>query len=137
MAIPAIELLETDLRELLLRAVTGNCIRWNFDQVERVRAAHALSVAGIPDKGAAEALGVSPKSYRRDLIIAQSPWMTDQVDRYNFNPTEAADVLRAVLEAECENPEIRTAAKAFVDEWIRAKREEFLRRDKVLKAKRG
>jgi hypothetical protein len=137
MAIPALELLETDPRELLLRGVTDNCLRKNLDQVERVRAAHTLFVTGVPDARAAEALGVSGQSYKRDLIIAQSPWMMDHLDLGNINPTSAFVILRAILEAESEHPEIRTQAQADVDAWIWAKRQDIDRRDKVLKAKRG
>ena len=137
MELDAIEVLETDPRELLVRCVLDNSVRKNLDQVDRIRVARSLFLAGVPEARAAEALGISVQSYKRDLSIAESPWMFNHIVANHISPTPAATILKAIADAEKEYPGIRKQVQEELDQWIEAKRRWIDRRDKVLKAKKG
>ena len=137
MELDAIEVLETDPRELLVRCVLDNSVRKNLDQVDRIRAARQLFLTGVPETRAAEALGISVQSYKRDLSIAESRWMFQHVVANNISPTPAATILRAIAEADKEYPMIRVQVQKELDQWIEAKRQWIERKDKILQAKRG
>ncbi|HKM54801.1 MAG TPA: ParB N-terminal domain-containing protein [Isosphaeraceae bacterium] len=137
MELDAIEVLETDPRELLVRCVLDNSVRKNLDQVDRIRVARSLFLAGVPEARAAEALGISVQSYKRDLSIAECPWIFNHVVANNISPTPAATILRAVADAAEEYPGILEQVQEELDQWIEAKRRWIDRRDKVLKANKG
>ena len=137
MELDAIEVLETDPNELLIRSVLDNSVRKNLDQLDRIRAGRKLFLAGVPEARAAEALGISVQSYKRDLSIAEDAWMFEHVAGNDVSPTPAATILRAVADAEKQHPAIRTQVREELDGWIERKRREIERRDKVLKAKKG
>lgn len=137
MELDAIEVLETDHRELLIRSVLDNSVRKSLDQVDRIRAARSLFLANVIEGRAAEALGISVQSYKRDLLIAENPWMFDRVVANEVNPTPASTILRAIADAEKEHPGIRSQVRGELHAWVEAKRLVIERRDKVLKAKKG
>ena len=137
MELDAIEVLETDPRELLVRCVLDNSVRKNLDQVDRIRVARSLFLAGVSEARGAEALGISVQSYKRDLSIAECPWIFNHVVANNISPTPAATILRAVADAAEEYPDILEQVQEDLDQWIKAKRRWIDRRDKVLKAKKG
>ena len=133
----AIEVLETDPRELLVRSILDNSVRKSLDQVDRIRASRALFLALVPEARAAEALGISVQSYKRDLLIAEHPWMFEHVDANQINPTPAATILRAILDAETDHPSSGARVRQELGLWIEEKAAEIRRRDKVLKLKKG
>lgn len=137
MELDAIEVLETDPRELLVRCVLDNSVRKNLDQVDRIRAARRLFLAGVPETRAAEALAISVQSYKRDLSIAENPWMFNHVVANDISPTPAATILKAIAEAEKEYPMIRVQVQKELGQWIEVKRLWIEQRDKILKANRG
>jgi hypothetical protein len=133
----AIEVLETDPRELLVRSILDNSVRKSLDQVDRIRASRALFLALVPEARAAAALGISVQSYKRDLLIAEHPWMFEHVDANQINPTPAATILRAILDAETDHPGSGGRVRQELGLWIEEKAAEIRRRDKVLKLKKG
>ena len=137
MELDAIEVLETSHTELLVRSVLDNTIRKSLDQVERIRAARNLYRAGVHEGRAAEALGVSVQSYKRDLLIAGDAWMFTHVVANHVNPTAATIILKAMYEAANDDPQGFKRAQGEIDSWVTAKAAELERKDKILQAKRG
>ncbi|MBV8609986.1 MAG: hypothetical protein JO034_21315, partial [Singulisphaera sp.] len=137
MELDAIEVLETDPTELLVRSILDNAIRKSLDQVERIRAAHTLFRAGVHEGRAAEALGVSVQSYKRDLLIAGDAWMFQHVVKNHVNPTAATLLLKAMNEVANDDPRGRVQFQGEIDRWVAAKAAELARKDKILQAKRG
>jgi hypothetical protein len=133
----AIEVLETNLTELLVRSILDNAIRKSLDQVERIRAARNLFQAGVHEGRAAEALGVSVQSYKRDLLIAGDAWMFAHVVANHVNPTAATIILKAMQEAANDDPHRFQRTQGEIDSWITAKAAELERKDKILQSKRG
>ena len=137
MELDAIEVLETDPTELLVRSILDNAIRKSLDQVERIRAARNLFRAGVHEGRAAEALGVSVQSYKRDLLIAGDAWMFEHVVANHINPTAATIILKAMHEVASNDPQGFQRARDELDRWVAAKAAELERKDKILQAKRG
>lgn len=137
MELDAIEVQETDPNELLIRSVLDNSHRRSLDQVERIEAARRLFLAGINEARAAEALGVSTQSYKRDLAIAECPWMFRHDVNSEISPTPASTLLRAIAEAEKEHPGTGARFRAELADWIEEKKALIDRRDRIAKAKKG
>ena len=105
--------------------------------MERIRAARALFRAGVHEGRAAEALGVSVESYKRDLLIAGDAWMFEHVVANHINPTAATIILKAMHEVASNDPQGFQRARDELDRWVAAKAAELERKDKILQAKRG
>jgi ParB-like chromosome segregation protein Spo0J len=68
MVIDVSELVGSTDQDLLVWSVADNENRLNLTPLERVAVSRKFLTGGIPDERAAIALGVSVKTYRRDLI---------------------------------------------------------------------
>jgi hypothetical protein len=99
MQIPAIEVFEAPLKDLVIRSVLDNTARKSLDNVGRILAARALHENGVEDKRAAIALGVSRQAYERDLLLGQHDWMFQHVLRNHIGPTYAAHIVKAAVDA--------------------------------------
>jgi ParB-like chromosome segregation protein Spo0J len=87
--------LDATEEDLLLRSVLDNETRKNLNPIERCRVVKTLHDAGVPVQRAAAALGISVKTYQRDLLVIEYPWMFDLVVKDRIPPTTAAQLLEA------------------------------------------
>lgn len=95
MEIPAIEVHDAPLKDLVVRSVADNMKRKTLDNVGRLFAVRALHTNGVAVKRGAVALGVSEQSYKRDLSIVENEWMLGHVLDDRIAPTHAASILQA------------------------------------------
>jgi ParB-like chromosome segregation protein Spo0J len=130
MKIPAIEVSDAPVKDLVVRAVADNAVRKSLDGIARIRAAVALHKAGVEDRRAAVALGVSPQSFTRDLLVGQHAWMFDHVLNNRVGPTAASQLLKTAVEAKREDQ-----LRADLAAWIAAKEQEIQRKIKDRKDK--
>src|SRR5437773_1323821 len=100
MEIEVIELLGATEQELLVWSVEDNETRANLTSVERLRAARKLAEAGVPDDRAATALGISTKTYMRDLALARHDWLVGHVAAGCVGVTVARELVEAAEKAE-------------------------------------
>ncbi|MBL8797944.1 MAG: hypothetical protein JNM56_28860 [Planctomycetia bacterium] len=130
MKIPAIEVSEAPVKDLVVRSVADNTARKSLDGIARIRAAVALHQAGVEERRAAVALGVSPQSFARDLLLGQHAWMFDHVLNQRVGPTAAAQLLKTAVDAKREG-QLRDDLAG----WIAAKELEIQRKSKDRKDK--
>jgi hypothetical protein len=115
MEVPAIEVVGASQQELLLRSVSDNCNRLTLTQTDRIRAAKTLADNGIKKEDAATAFGVSVTQLRRDLIIAEHPWMFDLVIKNAITPSSASRLLEVAV-AENQIGQLQADFTAWVAE---------------------
>ncbi len=70
MELDALEVLNATPQDLLVRSVADNEVRLNLDRNGRIRVAKKLHDAGVQVERHRPPLGVSVKTYERDLLIA-------------------------------------------------------------------
>ena len=99
MDVEAIEVQGATPEDLLIRSVADNEIRLNLDRVSRIQVARKLADAGVQNERAARAMGISVKSYERDLLIARHGWMLQHVEDDDVPPTAAHELLSRAQEA--------------------------------------
>jgi ParB-like chromosome segregation protein Spo0J len=124
----AIEVTGAAPADLVVRSVLDNVNRLSYTPVELVRAARTLRDIGTKEDRAAEALNVSPKTYARMLLIADSPWMFDLVNR-NAVPISYAPTLLDVARKEKRLPEL----EHDLTEWVAAKEKDIKEKGKTKK----
>ena len=116
----------------LVRSVSGNSVRNPLTRGERIRAAKRMHDAGVEETRAAAALGVSVKTYQRDLLIAKQNWMFEHVNDNNIEATAAIELLEAGQKHQC---------LAWIKEdfaaWVAKKKELIRDKDKLRKLKGG
>src|SRR5262249_17908538 len=89
MPVPAVEVLGATHEDLLVPSVADNEVRQNFTPVERLLIARKFHDAGVPAERGAGALGVSVKTYQRDLRVARHLWMVEHIIRDHVGHTAA------------------------------------------------
>jgi ParB-like chromosome segregation protein Spo0J len=132
MEIEAIEVVGATPQDLLIRSVADNQVRLNLDRVGRIRVAKKLYDAGVQVERAARALVVSPKTYERDLLIAQHGWMFQHVIDNSIAPTPAYDLLNKATEV----GRLREL-KEDLDAWIAGEKAKIRDRERRLKAQQN
>jgi len=115
MEVPAIEVVGASQQELLLRSVTDNSQHLTLTQTDRIRAAKMLLENHIKKEDAATALGVSVTQLKRDLVIAEHPWMFDFVVKNAITPSSASRLLEVAV-AENQIGQLQTDFTAWVAE---------------------
>lgn len=99
MEVPAFRVVDADLVTLLVRSVSDNENRKNYDAHERIRAAKTMYDHGAPTPRAASAMGISVSSFERALLIAQHTWMFELIAKKCVDPTPAYTLLAAATKA--------------------------------------
>lgn len=113
MPVPAVEVTGATEKDLVLRSILDNINRNNYSDTERICAALTLKEVGVSPERAASALGVSVKTYNRDLIVAEHDWMLKHVTQNAVTPTNASKLLeKAVKHGQTEQ------LKTDLAEWI-------------------
>jgi ParB-like chromosome segregation protein Spo0J len=130
MELEAIEVQGASTEDLLIRSVADNEIRRNLDRVDRIKVARKLSAAGVQNERAAKALGISVKSYERDLLIATHPWMLQHVEDESVPPTAAYQLL-----LEAGNTHRLKELKEDLDIWVNDKKKLIREKEKLRKLK--
>jgi hypothetical protein len=97
MPVEAIEVSGASPQDLVVRSVLDNVNRQSYTQAERIRAAKTLHDEGVSPERAANALGTSPKTFSRVLLIAQHPWMFDLVNTNSVPMSYAPTLLEAAV----------------------------------------
>jgi hypothetical protein len=95
MKIPVIVVEGATEEDLLLRSVLDNAVRRDFTQAERVLIVRKFHNAGVSSERGASALGVSKKTYDRDLVLARYDWMFQHFVADNISHTDAIPLLEA------------------------------------------
>jgi ParB-like chromosome segregation protein Spo0J len=132
MEVEAIEVLGATPQDLLVRSVADNEVRLNLDRVGRIKVAKKLYDAGVQLERAARALGVSPKTYERDLLIAQHGWMFQHVMDDSIAPTPAYVLLAKAVEVERARE-----LKEDLDAWVAGQKQKIRERERRLKAQQN
>jgi ParB-like chromosome segregation protein Spo0J len=130
MEVDAIQVQNATVEDLLIRSVADNEVRLNLSRIGRIKVAKKLYDAGVQTERAARALGISPKSYERDLLIARNVWMFQHVIDDSIAPTPAY-----VLLSEAEKGGRIKELKEDLDAWIAAKKRMIREKEKIRKAK--
>lgn len=132
MELEAIQLENATLEDVLVRSIADNAVRLNLDRVGRIRAAKRMHDAGVEEGRAAAALGVSTKTYQRDLLIAKYEWMFVHVMDGSIEATAAYEMLKVAEEANRVS-ELR----ADLDAWIAEKKRQLRQKEKLRKVQGG
>jgi ParB-like chromosome segregation protein Spo0J len=130
MELEALEVRNATPQDLLVRSVADNEVRLSLDRVGRIRVARKLHDAGVQVDRAAFALGVSVKTYERDLLIAQHPWMYQHVIDDSINPTPAQALLAKARDA----GRLREL-KEDLDAWVAREKQNIRERERISKLK--
>ena len=128
--VDAIEVTNATPADLTVRSILDNEVRQDLTRVGRIRVAKKLSDARVPDERAARAMGVSVKTYERDLTIAKHGWMFQHVMDNSIGPTHAY-VLLDTAKKEGRLAEM----KEDLDAWIAKKKQEIRDEEKRRKAR--
>jgi ParB-like chromosome segregation protein Spo0J len=128
MEVDAIELENYTQQDLLVRSIADNEVRLNLDRTGRIRAAKKLHDAGVEESRAAAALGVSVKTYQRDLLIAKHNWMFEHVMDGNIDATAAIKLLEAA-----EKHNRIDLVKEDLNAWVADHKSELRKKEKLLK----
>lgn len=132
MEIQAIEVDGASPVDLLIRSISDNEVHMPLDRNDRIRVAKKLYDAGVPIERAAVAMGVSPTTYDRDLIIARHAWMFQHVVDGSVGPTDASALLEEAVKAG------RMAQmREDIDAWVAAKKQTLREKEKLQKARSG
>jgi hypothetical protein len=132
MEVEAFEVLDATPQDLLVRSVMDNQIRLNLDRIGRIQVAKKLHDAGVEVSRAAYALGVSTKSYERDLLIARHTWMFQHVIDDSIAPTPAVKLLAAA-----EKAGRLGELKEDLDAWIAEQKRQIREMEKARKAQQN
>jgi hypothetical protein len=132
MEIEAVEILGASPQDLLVLSVCDNEVRLNLDRVGRIRVSKKLYDAGVPVDRAARAMGVSVKTFERDLLIARHGWMFQHVLDKSIEPSNAVGLL-----TEAENMGRTQELKADLDAWIARQKENIRQKERLRKAQDG
>lgn len=117
MELEAIVLENHTPQDLLVRSIADNEVRLNLDRIGRIRAAKKMYDFGVEEGRAAAALGVSVKTYQRDLLIAKYGWMFQHVIDDSMEATTAYSILGAA-----EQASRLSEVKDDLDAWIAGKK---------------
>jgi hypothetical protein len=104
MALDAVEVYDADEQDLLIRSVSDNENRLSLTREQRIIAARRLAEVGVPFPRAANALGVSEQTFKRDYLIATHPWMFEHFRKHHIEATVAAKLLETAIEADKAQP---------------------------------
>lgn len=85
--------LDATPEDLTLRSILDNETRKNFSPIERIQVVAKLHKAGVPVQRAAAALGVGTKTFERDRLVAEQPWMLRLILEACIVPTTAVALL--------------------------------------------
>lgn len=130
--VPALRVLDATPEDMLVRSIADSCQRTGLSRTERIRAAKKLFDNGVEVNRAAWALGISPKSYERDLRIARHGWMYQHVEDFSIAPNVAHELLE-----KAESVERVGELKEDLDAWIAEQKRLIRRRDKQKRAETG
>ena len=130
MEIPAIEVTDAPLPDLLVGSVGDNIKRKTIDNIGRLTAVRAFLQHGVEDARAIDALDTTESGYRRDKRIAQNHDMYNHVLAGHILPTHAAEILKAAEDAK----RIPQVCKNFAA-WVAGKEEEIQKKVKERAAK--
>lgn len=128
MDLNAIVLMNYTPQDLLVRSISDNEVRLNLDQVGRIRAAKKLHDGGVEQGRAATALGVSTKTYERDLLMAKHGWMLQHLIDGSIAATAALELLETA-KAHDRMAEV----KEDFDAWVAARKREIRQREQLRK----
>lgn len=132
MEIEVLEVYDADAQDLLVRSISDNEVRKSLDREHRILAAKKMYDAGVQNSRAARALGISLKTYERDLILARYPWMLQHVQDGSIEATYAVMLLEAG-----ERSERLAELKEDIDLWVADRKREVREREKLLQAQHG
>lgn len=132
MELDAIALDNYTPQDLLVRSIADNEVRLNLDRIGRIRAAKTLHDGSVEESRAATALGVSVKTYQRDLLIARYGWMFQHVIDASIDPTAATELLEAA-----EKHQRVGKVKDDFDAWVAEKKKELRDKEKLRKLQGG
>jgi hypothetical protein len=104
MALDAIEVYDADEKDLLVRSVSDNENRLSLTREQRIIAARRLAEVGAPFPRAANALGVSEQTFKRDYLIATHLWMVEHFRKNHIEATVAAKLLETAVDADKAHP---------------------------------
>ena len=129
MELEAVEVANASPQDLLCRSIGDNVARLNYDRIERIDAAKRLYDQRVEETRAAVTLGVSVKSYRRDLLIARHPYMFQHIIDGSI---EASGAL-TLLEAAEEHKRLDEVKEDF-DAWVAQQKHLIRQKEKSLAA---
>jgi len=132
MPIRAIEVVNSTPEDRLVRSIADNCQRRDLSAVERMRAAKRLFDFAVPIDRAAWALGVSPKTYERDLRVARHAWMLAYVFEEVIGATTAAKLLETA-----EQSKNVPLLKDGIEGWVADRKRAIRERDRRRRAEKG
>lgn len=132
MEVEVLEVLDATPQDLLVRSISDNEVRKSLDREHRIRAAKKMFDAGVQNSRAARALGVSLKTYERDLILAKNPWMLQHVIDGSIEATYAILLLE-----EADRRERLAEFKEDIDLWIADRKREVRDREKLYREQHG
>jgi len=119
MSVDAIEVSGATHQDLVVRSILDNVNRLSYSQVERFRAAKKLHEAGVNPQRAADALGVTIKTYKRDLLVAQNDWMLELITRHCVAATSGWQLLEAATKDGNSVNELQTHLMTWIDQTQR------------------
>jgi ParB-like chromosome segregation protein Spo0J len=128
MEIEAIEVNGT-VHDLLVRSVSDNDVRVNLKGSERIQVVKKLHDFGVPVRRAAGAMGVSEKTYQRDLLIASHSWMLQHVKDRSISTTNAW-----LLLDEAKKVDHLEVLKEDFDAYVAEKKKKIREKEKLRKA---
>jgi hypothetical protein len=129
MEIEVVEVIGATPKDLLIRSVADNEVRKNLTRVERIRVTKKLYDNKVPVDRATKAMGVSEKTYNRDLMIAQNPWMFQHVIDNSIQPSAASSLLDEATKVKRVNE-----LKEDIDAWIADKKRLIREKERLKKA---
>lgn len=128
MTIDAVEVFGATPQDLVLRSILDNVNRLSLSQTERIRAAKTLHDSGVKPERAANAFGISLKTYQRDLLIAENKWMLDLIYRNAVTPSDASRLLEVATKEGCV-PEL----DKYLASWVAKTQKEIAKRSETKK----
>ena len=119
--------------DVLIRSVSDNENRVQFDDNEKVAIAKLFAEQEIPVKRGMAALGVKETQYRRYINIAQTPWLYEAVRSGQIKSTNAAKLVEIAKQCDeaTDRTEVENAAvdrmglfKSGFDAWVAEAKQE-------------
>jgi ParB-like chromosome segregation protein Spo0J len=132
MEVEANEVLDATPQDLLVLSIADNAVRQDLGRDERIRVSKKLHDAGVQVERAARAMGVSVKTYERDLLIARHGWMFQHVIDKSIEPSNAIELL-----TEAEKAGRVNELKEDLGSWVAKQKETIRQKEKLRKAKEG